>query len=182
VVGFNWSESQTTFAQGRAAMWLDGVGFSAPLVDRTKSKVADTVGFAVVPRGAKAHNTATYVDGIGIARGSRNKGAAWLYVQWASSKAMCLEYLRTGSGTPARASVYNDAAAQKASPFPQDWFDAVKASLKIARSGLPVIGGVTEFRDNYGIALTNIIGGADAASELRKATEAFKPILAKELS
>lgn len=182
VVGFNWSESQTTFAQARAAMWLDGVGFSAPLMDKTKSKVADTVGFAVVPRGAKAHNTATYVDGIGIARGSKNKGAAWLYVQWASSKAMCLEYLRTGSGTPARASSYNDAATQKASPFAQDWFDAVKASLKIARSGLPVIVGVTEFRDNYGIALTNIIGGADAALELRKATEAFKPILAKELS
>jgi multiple sugar transport system substrate-binding protein len=45
-----------------------------------------------------------------------------------------------------------------------------------------VIVGVTEFRDNYGIALTNIIGGADAATELKKATEAFKPILAKETS
>lgn len=182
VVGFNWSECQTTFAQGRAAMWLDGVGFSAPLMDKTKSKITENVGFAVVPRGPKAHNTATFVDGIGIARGSKNKGAAWLYVQWATSKAMCLEYLRTGSGTPARASSYSDEATQKASPFAKDWFDAVKESLKIARSGLPVIVGVTEFRDNYGIALTNIIGGADPASELRKATEAFKPILAKEMS
>src|SRR6185312_8220498 len=39
VVGFNWNESQTTFSQARAAMWIDGVGFSAPLVDPTKSKV-----------------------------------------------------------------------------------------------------------------------------------------------
>ena len=48
VVGFNWNESQTTFSQGRAAMWLDGVGFSAPLIDKKVSKVADTTGFAVV--------------------------------------------------------------------------------------------------------------------------------------
>ena len=29
-VGFNWNECQTTFMQGRAAMWLDGIGFATP--------------------------------------------------------------------------------------------------------------------------------------------------------
>jgi multiple sugar transport system substrate-binding protein len=77
VVGFNWSESQTTFAQGRAAMWLDGVGFSAPLMDKSKSRVTDTVGFMPVPRGPKAQHSATFIDGIGIARGAKNKGPAW---------------------------------------------------------------------------------------------------------
>ncbi|MCW3475120.1 ABC transporter substrate-binding protein [Limobrevibacterium gyesilva] len=181
-VGFNWNESQTTFSQARAAMWLDGVGFSAPLVDKTKSKVVDTVGFAVVPAGPKGHFTATYIDGIGIAEGSRNKGAAWLYCQWATSKAMCLEMLRTGSGTPGRASSYADEGVQKGSPFPKEWFDTVKASLKIARSGLPEIVAVTEFRDVFGIAITNTLGGADVATELKKATETFKPVLAKELT
>ncbi len=33
VIGFNWNECQTTFMQGRAAMWWDGIGFSAPLID-----------------------------------------------------------------------------------------------------------------------------------------------------
>jgi multiple sugar transport system substrate-binding protein len=180
VVGFNWNECQTTFSQGRAAMWLDGVGFSAPLVDKNKSKVADVAGFAVVPRGPKAHNTATFVDGVGIARGAKNKGGAWLYVQWATSKAMCGEYLRTGSGTPARQSVYGDESIQKGALFPKEWFDTVKASLAIARSGLPEIVAVTEFRDTFGIAMTNMIGNGDVAGELKKATEAFKPVLAKE--
>ncbi len=180
VVGFNWAESQTSFMQGRAAMWLDGVGFSAPIMDKTKSKVSDVAGFAVVPKGPKAHNTATYVDGIGIARGTKNKGGAWLYVQWASNKAMCSEYLRTGSGTPARQSVYGDESIQKGALFPKEWFDTVKESLRIARSGLPEIVAVTEFRDTYGIALSNIVGGANAAAELKKATEAFKPTLDKE--
>ena len=182
VVGFNWNECQTTFAQGRAAMWLDGVGFSAPLMDKTKSKISDIVGFVPVPRGPKAQHSATFIEGVGIARGAKNKDGAWLYVQWATSKAMCLEYLRTGSGTPPRASTYGNTDIVKNSVFPQEWFDTVRASLKIARSGLPVIVSVTEFRDTFGIALTNTISGADVKGELTKATEAFKPILAKELA
>jgi len=38
---------------------------------------------------------------------------------------------------------------------------------------------VTEFRDVFGVALTNMIGGSDVAAELKKATEAFAPVLAK---
>jgi multiple sugar transport system substrate-binding protein len=36
---------------------------------------------------------------------------------------------------------------------------------------------MTEFRDTFGIALTNAIGGADVGAELRKATAEFKPVL-----
>ena len=182
VVGFNWSESQTTFSQGRAAMWLDGVGFSAPLIDKKVSKVAEVIGFAPVPRGPKAHNTATFIDAIGIPAASKNKGPAWLYVQWATSKQMMGEYLRTGSGTPPRNAVYADTSIQQNAAFPKEWFDTVNASLKIARSGLPEIVSVTEFRDTIGVSLTSTLGGADPAAEMKKATEAFKPILAKELA
>ena len=54
-------------------------------------------------------------------------------------------------------------------------------SMKIARPGLPEIVPVTEFRDVFGIALTNMIGGADPATELKKATETFKPMLEQSL-
>jgi multiple sugar transport system substrate-binding protein len=181
-IGFNWNESQTTFSQARAAMWIDGIGFSAPLIDKTKSKVADSVGFAPVPRGPKAQHSATFIDGLGIATGSKKQGPAWYYVQWATGKTLMNELLRTGSGTPARASSYKNAELIKNSTFPKEWFDAALACLPIARSGLPEIVSVTEFRDTIGVALTNIIGGADAATEMKKATEAFKPILAKELA
>ncbi len=181
-IGFNWSESQTTFSQARAAMWIDGIGFSAPLIDKTKSKVASTAGFAPVPRGPKAQHSATFIDGIGISSSSKNKGAAWLYVQWATNKAMMAEMLRTGSGTPARASTYQDQKIVENSTFPREWFEAALACLKIARSGLPEIVGVTEFRDTIGSALTNIIGGSDPATEMRKATQTFQPILAKEFA
>ncbi len=179
VVGFNWNEAQTTFSQGRAAFWWDAIGFTAPLIDKTKSKIADNVGFAVLPSGPDARHSATFMDAVGIPAQGRNKQAAWLYIQWATNKAMMNNYLRTGSGTPPRASPYTDGDVRSGSAFRPDWFDTALASLKIARSGLPEIVPVTEFRDTIGVALSNIIGGADVATELKKATATFKPVLDK---
>jgi multiple sugar transport system substrate-binding protein len=178
VIGFNWNECQTTFMQGRAAMWWDGIGFSAPLIDPAKSKVVGKVGFAPDP-GGKVQNCATFIDGIGIPATAKNKKAAWLFVQWVTGKKMLTEVLRTGSGTPARLSVYAQPEVVKASAFPQEWFDTTEASLKMARSGLPVIVPVTEFRDTLGTAITNVIAGNDPAAELKKATAAFQPVLDK---
>jgi multiple sugar transport system substrate-binding protein len=180
-IGFNWNECQTTFMQGRAAIWWDGIGFSAPLLDKTKSKVVDKVGFAPIPAGPKAQNCATFIEGIGIpvTAPAKNKKAAWLFLQWLCGKEQQAEVLRTGSGTPARLSVYarNDIVA--GSSFPKEWFETTGISLKMARSGLPVIVPVTEFRDTIGVGLTNIVGGADPAAEMKRATASFQPVLDK---
>ncbi len=45
--------------------------------------------------------------------------------------------------------------------------------------GLPVIVPVTEFRDVIGTALTNLLGGADPATEMKRATAEFQPVLDK---
>ena len=180
-IGFNWNECQTTFMQGRAAIWWDGIGFSAPLLDKTKSKVVDKVGFAPIPAGPKVQNCATFIEGIGIpvTAPAKNKKAAWLFLQWLCGKEQQAELLRTGSGTPARLSAYAREDIVASSSFPKEWFETTKVSLKIARSGLPVIVPVTEFRDTIGVALTNIVGGSDPATEMKRATEAFQPVLDK---
>jgi len=178
-IGFNWNECQTTFMQGRGAMWWDGIGFSAPLLDKTKSKIVDQVGFAPVPAGPKARNCATFIEGVGIPANARNKKPAWLFLQWATGKDMLNDVLRLGAGTPARQSPYTRQDIIAGSAFPKEWFETTATSLKIARPGLPVIVPVTEFRDTIGTALTNIVGGADPASELKRATAAFQPALDK---
>lgn len=178
-IGFNWYECQTTFAQGRAAMWLDGIGFSAPLIDPTKSKVVGKVGFAPPPKGPKAQHSASFTDAMGIPVASKNQGAAYLYCQWATSKPIAEEILRTGSGTPGRLSIYNEPEIIKGSPFGPQWFATAQECQKIARPGLPEIVPVTEFRDRFGIALTNMITGSDPAAQLRQATAEFQPVLDK---
>ena len=180
VVGFNWQECQTTFMQGRAALYVDSIGVSAPLIDPARSKVAGQIGFGPLPPGPKGNFTPMFTEGLSIAEASKNKRAAWLYVQWVTGKKMLAETLRVGASTPPRASIYDLKEIRAASALPPEWFVTAQASQKIGRSGLPEIESVTEFRDTFGIALTNIIGGADAATELRKATEAFRPVLARE--
>ncbi len=178
-VGFNWNESQTSFSQGKIGMWLDGIGFAPPLEDPTKSKVVGKVGYAVMPQGPKSRNSATFGDGIGIPAASKKKEAAYLYTQWATSKLMCSRLLQSGGGSPCRASSYTDKDTIAGLKLPREWLTCLQESTSIGRPGLPEIVPVTEFRDVFGVGLTNTIGGADAKSEMTKATEAFAPVLQK---
>src|SRR5947207_11760117 len=45
VAGFNWMESMASFTQGRAAMWIDGVGWAPPLEDPAASRIVGKVGY-----------------------------------------------------------------------------------------------------------------------------------------
>ena len=181
VVGFNWNECQTSFMQGKIGMWLDGVGFTPPLLDPKVSKIVDRVGFGLLPAGPKGHFCPVFTDAVGIPVKSKAKEAAYLYCQWATGKQMALNMVTLGGGASPRTSTYGDPTLLKSSPFGQEWLTTLLASVKIARPGLPEIVPVTEFRDVMGIALTNMIGGADPATELKKATDTFKPILEQSL-
>ena len=179
VAGFNWNEAQSLFLQGKAAMWLDGIGFAQPLEDPTKSRIVGKVGYGVMPSGPKKQVSALFGDGEGISTYSKKKGPAWFYLQWASNKQNQTRMLQTATGAPVRNSAY--ALAQKSADFkaPKEWVDCMLTSARIAQPGLPIIAPVTEFRDVFGVALTNMINGADPAGELRKATAEFQPVLDK---
>jgi len=179
VAGFNWNEAQSLFLQGKAAMWLDGIGFAQPLEDPTKSRIVGKVGYGVMPAGPKQQVSALFGDGEGISTFSKKKGPSWFYLQWASNKANQTRVLQAAAGAPVRNSAY--AAAQSSADFkaPKEWVECMLTSARIAQPGLPVIAPVTEFRDVFGIALTNMINGADPAAELKKATAEFQPILDK---
>ena len=175
--GFNWNEAQTTFAQGRGAIWLDASGFAQPLEDPKKSKVVGNVGYGILPPGPVAHHTGFSGDAICIPVATRKQGPAWLYIQWACGKEMMTRQLASGAGAPPRASAYAAVRANEARQVPIGWLDAVAASAPMALPHHPQIVAVTEYRDIFGIGLTNMIGGADPATELARATAQFLPIM-----
>lgn len=181
VVGFNWNESQTTFSLGTAAMWFDGIGFATPLEDPEKSMVVGKVGYGLQPAGPIARHSGTFGDGMGVTAGSKKPGPAYFYCQWATNPANQARVLAAGAGAPARQSAYADPEALANLKVPKEWVDALLASGEIGLPSLPQIIPVTEFRDIFGIALTNMINGGDAREELEKATEEFKPILEQSL-
>ncbi|MDG4888633.1 sugar ABC transporter substrate-binding protein [Mesorhizobium sp. WSM4887] len=177
VTGFNWAEAQSAFLQGKIGMWFDGVGFAPPMENPEKSRVVGKVGYGVMPKGPKAHAAGTFGDGIGVTSASAKKEAAYLFCQWAVSPAMGARLLQAGAGVPFRKSVLEDPKVREGVTMPPSWLDAVVGSGNISRLALPVIIPVTEFRDIYGVALTNMIAGADPADELKKATDQFQPVL-----
>jgi len=179
VSGFNWAEAQSAFLQGKIGMWLDGVGFAPPIENPEKSRVVGQVGYGVMPKGPKAQAAATTGDGLGVVAASQKKEAAYLFCQWAISHDMGARLLQAGAGVPFRQSVLEDHKVREGVKMPAAWLDAVANSAKVSQLALPIIIPVTEFRDIYGVGLTNMIGGADPATELKAATAQFEPVLAR---
>lgn len=179
VAGFNWAECQSSFLQGKVGMWLDGIGFAPPLEDPNKSRVVGKVGYGVIPAGPKAQAAPTTGDGIGVTEASTKKEAAYLYCQWAISKEMGARLLQTGSGVPFRKSIIDDAEVRKGVTMSEGWVEALSKSAPISQLCLPVIVPVTEFRDIMGVGLTNLLNGAEAEAEMKRATEEFRPVLAR---
>jgi multiple sugar transport system substrate-binding protein len=177
VAGFNWMESLAAFAQGRAAMWVDGVGWAPGVENPNSSRVVGKVGYAMVPAGPKGSYSATYGDGIGIPAACTKKEAAYLLCQWVVSKTQGSRLVQAGGGVSFRNSVLNDPEVQKGVTLPKEWFQSVLDAGKISKLGLPVIIPVAEFRDLVGAAVTATLAGADPAAELKKAHEQFRPIL-----
>ena len=118
-------------------------------------------------------------DGEGISSFSKKKGASWYYLQWAANKQNQFRILQAAAGAPVRNSAYQAAKTATDIKAPKEWIECMLTSASIAQPGLPIIVPVTEFRDVFGIALTNMINGADPAAELKKATAEFQPVLDK---
>ncbi|MFO1081714.1 MAG: sugar ABC transporter substrate-binding protein [Reyranellaceae bacterium] len=179
VTGFNWNECQGLFMQGRAAIWLDGIGFAPPAEDKTKSRVVGKVGYIAPPAGPKAHHSVFFGGGAAIPAASTKKEAAWLAALWMTGREMTARMLQTGGGVPFRTAPLKDPKVLAGLTIPKEWADCAAACAPISMPGLPVIVPVTQFRDTIGTALTNMLGGADPATELKRATAEFKPILDK---
>jgi multiple sugar transport system substrate-binding protein len=179
VAGFNWNECQTTFTQGFAAMWLDSTAWAKAVEDPKSSKIAGKVGYMPVPPGPKAQASGVFASGTGIASQSTKKEAAWYFLQWAYNKQNQVRLLQAGAGSPARVSAFKDQSAADASTLPKAYFETLLKLVEIGYPSLPNIVAVTEFRDIFGVALTNMITGSDPAAELKTATDTFKPVFAK---
>lgn len=176
VAGFNWYECQALYMQGKAAMWIDTTTVGSVTADATKSKIAAHAGFALMPAGPKAHRAPVFPSGMGIAAASPRQGPAWLYVQWATGKVNQARQLSGGWGSGGRTSAKSAVATSTDSRLNKEWLDAVVRSWELAYPVLPDIVAGSEFRDIFGVALTNMLSGGDPATELKKATEQFKPV------
>ena len=157
VENFTWYEMTNAFAQGRAAtIWFDASVFAGLLNDPTQSTVVGKVGYAAVPKTPTGHGTTHWGWGLAMTAKSPAKDAAWLFIQWATSKDLDLY---TGKSTfgPVRASTW----AELGKVFPPDFTAAADASFKMSIPGYMYFDGSREVADRIIDAVMRIKSGED---------------------
>lgn len=118
---WGWPMMAESFKQEKVAMITGGNASYTYLEDPKESKVVGRVGYAPTPF-APGGKDPLWVWGWGINRDSKKKEAAWLFVQWATSKPL-MNRMAPKYGCPARQSVYSTPDYIKAMPS-QEFIDA----------------------------------------------------------
>ena len=172
----SWPEAMAIFTQGKAAFYTEADSLYKNATDTAKSKVADTVGFAVFPAGpagSKPYNIPSWALGVNDA--SKNQANAWKFIQWATSKDQTMAQQK--GGVPgARASVW--AAPEGTSTYPKDLAAAIAASTKGGvNRDRPVVAQVVKAREAVGQPIVDAVKGNDLNASVEAAAKAFQAVL-----
>ena len=111
---FGFAEAGASFLQGNSAMFLDSTVFAGQVNNPEKSKVVGKVSWAPHPMGVR-RGSQTGGFGIGIPRNAQNKDAAFLLMQWLTSKEAD-KAIAIAGGNPSRFSTHSDQAVLDVQP------------------------------------------------------------------
>lgn len=137
IVAYDHAETVNAFSQGDVAIITEWSAFYSTVVNPDTSKVAADVGIAPEPMGPAGRKPALGGFSLAVADQADDdeKAAAWLFIQWATSKANAGEYLERG-GVPARQSAYAD-------PSLAETYTFIPALVESWQEGVP------EFRPRF---------------------------------
>ena len=114
VLSYTDDQAMTAQMQGRANIRTQAVAWHTPLAKSEKSRVRDTVRFALMPEGPAGNFPGSNSHGLGIPLGAKNKEAAWEFIKWALSKEMVRRIaLEKGYSAVCRRSVIDDPTYRK---------------------------------------------------------------------
>ncbi|MEM0936328.1 MAG: sugar ABC transporter substrate-binding protein [Pseudomonadota bacterium] len=120
---FGPAEAANAFATGQAAMYLDSIAFAPTFEDPSRSQVVGNVGWAMHPEGVqRASQTGGF--GLAIPRNAEHPEAAFLLMQWLTSKEGDLAVAMAG-GNPSRFSTYENAELNAKFPWSATFGEAL---------------------------------------------------------
>jgi multiple sugar transport system substrate-binding protein len=178
-INWSWMESSQNFAQGKAAIYVEAAGVG-PVVERPENPISGKVGYATLPKQGDNPVIPNYWFWmIGMPKGSQNQEAAFLFIEWATSKTLGLP-LSSGGSSPARASVWSsEKILTWANP---DWAAASLAALEQVRPELVPYdrADFPEITDAISAEINNVqLGTKTAQQALDDAAAKVKEIMAK---
>ncbi len=148
--------------------WSEGYGTqTAQLSWVPKTQVAGKVGYAIPPGG---HSEMAGAFNLGVSADSKNKEAAYLFIQWLQSREISLDRVKLPFALrdPYRLSHYSDALYQSLWPTAKDYLDTLKAAGEAGLADL-ALPAAREYEDALDKAVTTVMGGGDPKAALDKA-------------
>ncbi len=170
---FGFAEAGASFLQGQSAMFLDSTVFAGQVNDPEKSKVVGKIGWAPHPMGTRK-GSQTGGFGIGIPKNAENKEAAFLLMQWLTSK-KADKLIALAGGNPSRYSTHEDAEVNEKFPHMKTFGEALKHADPDWRPIIPVWGKINA---DLGTTLSKVLTeDADIQTSLDGVAERTKAIM-----
>ena len=135
---FGFGEALGAFLNGDTAMFLDTTVVAGQIDDPNKSQVVGKVGWALHPMGTR-RGSQTGGFGIGIPANAENKEAAFLLMQWLTSKKGD-KLVALAGGNPSRFSTHADADVNAKFPHMATFGEALQHADPDWRPIIPVWG------------------------------------------
>lgn len=157
---FGFAEAKNAFLQGRAAMFLDSTVVAGEVDDPERSKVVGKVGWAPHPKGVR-RGSQTGGFGIAIPKNAQNKDAAFLLLQWLTSKEADRMIAMEG-GNPSRFSTHADPGVNAKFPHMKIFGEALKYADPDWRPIIPVWG---KINSDLGTTLSKAMTGEMTVEE-----------------
>ncbi|MBZ4665864.1 ABC transporter substrate-binding protein [Mahella sp.] len=125
------NDSLVAFQEGRAA-FMRNWPYAWAVVNSDESKVKDKVGIAPIPKGPKGDATGKATLGgwnLAINKNSKNKDAAWKFVEFVISEEGQKIQAIDGGHLPVLQSLYEDPDVIKANPYFESMYDVLINAL-----------------------------------------------------
>ena len=166
---YNWYEVVSLMSQGNAAFACDASLFSTTFEDKRKSMIAGKVGYSIMPAGPKGSIPGAVVWSLVIPHLSKNDSAAWLFIQWATSKEIVLKLLKKRI-TGGRISSWENPETAKL--YPKDFIEAfIKSAESASAQWYPPFNDGANVREIIGEVIVDAVKGVDVAQSARNASE-----------
>jgi multiple sugar transport system substrate-binding protein len=173
---FGFDEMKNAFLQGKSAMFLDSIAVAGEMNNPEKSKIAGKVGWALHPEGVR-RGSQTGGFGIGIPKNAKNREAAFMLMQWLTSKKIDQAIAGQG-GSPSRFSTYQNLDLQKKFPYYGTFAEALKYADADWRPIIPAWDQLNA--PVFGVAMGEIITGKkEAKAALDEIVPRVKDIMDK---
>jgi multiple sugar transport system substrate-binding protein len=170
---FGFAEMKNAFLQGKAAMFLDSTVIAGEVNDPAKSKIVGKVGWALHPKGVR-RGSQTGGFGIAIPKNAQNKAAAFLLMQWLTSKRID-KLIALEGGNPSRFSTHADPDVNAKFPHMKIFGEALKHADPDWRPIIPTWGEVNkELGTILNKAMTGDMSVQAALDEVAKRARAIQ--------